>query len=444
MKKILGIMLAVILFEGVNQIIYADEISVNDNVADQTKTEETKQPEISQVTQDTNIPVTEPPFYQFTYPYDKYDSSIEQWPQPDAYTEDIHVENIVVSEFKNEMNVKDTQNISATVLPATATKSALSYVSSNSSVATVDPIGKVTAVGKGTCTITVEADGYKTYLDLNVKVKTAGISVGKIFVTMKLDQTYQLSAKAVPDDASQELKYKSSDENVVTVDENGLITAKKTGEATIIVSNDDSVTSVNIIVNSHDKNSSEDNISDSNNNNPLQLDEISQKIENSSENIIVIKDVKNITSEVLKQLYGTPKSLLIECEGYDIIINGKDIRNVENELSTEIDLKEENNGTELFINHGKSLPGKIKIDFNKDSNDYKYMYIYNDSESEYEMVNSLLSKDSIEVDYNGKYLLTNNKIRRFKVNVIIISIAGGIILILTGIYIFIKKRYLFW
>ena len=179
-------------------------------------------------------------------------------------------------------------------------------------------------------------------------------------------------------------------------------------------------------------------------NNISRTNDILEKIKASSENMVVIRNLKNVSADILKQLYGTEKSIMIECNDYNMVIYGKDIKNIENELNTEIEIKKLDNGTKLLVNDGKALPGKIKVEFNDEKSNYKYMYIYNDNENKYELINSLTSTDSLEIDYSGTYLITHDKIKEFKINVLIISIAGGSILILIVIYIFIKRKYWFW
>ena len=61
-------------------------------------------------------------------------------------TENIPVEDIELSEFNEEMYVKDTQNLTATIIPSDATEQTVKYTSSDSSVATVSSTGKLTAV----------------------------------------------------------------------------------------------------------------------------------------------------------------------------------------------------------------------------------------------------------------------------------------------------------
>ena len=71
-------------------------------------------------------------------------------------TEYVPVEEIELDEYKDEMYVKDTQNLSATVYPVTASSKDIQYSSSNSSVASITASGKITAVGIGNCRIYAE------------------------------------------------------------------------------------------------------------------------------------------------------------------------------------------------------------------------------------------------------------------------------------------------
>lgn len=72
----------------------------------------------------------------------------------------IPVTGITLDKTALTMEVKTTEQIKATVLPADTT-STISWTSSNEKVAIVDNTGKVTALTKGTATITAAADGIK-------------------------------------------------------------------------------------------------------------------------------------------------------------------------------------------------------------------------------------------------------------------------------------------
>ena len=83
--------------------------------------------------------------------------------------------------------VNDTETLTATVMPVTASKT-LNWSSSDDTVATVDQSGKVTAVGKGTATITaasIDGSGKTATCTVTVKKKSSGGSV--FFWDLKFD-----------------------------------------------------------------------------------------------------------------------------------------------------------------------------------------------------------------------------------------------------------------
>ena len=70
---------------------------------------------------------------------------------------------VTLSEDTLSLSVGATEALVATVSPANADNKEKSWSSSDTTVATVDPLGNVTAVGTGTATITVRTtDGNKT------------------------------------------------------------------------------------------------------------------------------------------------------------------------------------------------------------------------------------------------------------------------------------------
>lgn len=422
MKKILSFISFLCMMGYCADIAYAEETSdvpVETTVTEQTtvQSEETTQ----------SIPV-------FTYPPEITDNF-------EITTEHIPVENIVVSDFNYEMYIGDIQNISATVIPMTATDTALTYSSSDSSVATVDPLGKITAINSGQCTIAVETAEFINYLHLSVKVKTAEISVDKNFITLKPGDTYQINATAKPGGADSFFTYKSSDDRVISVDGSGMITANSTGSGVIIISNSDAIASINVIVN--DEVNKADREEPTKEENLDNKDDISAKI-GGSEEIVTLSDVDIITEDMLRALYGTPKKLVVKCDGYDIEICGNDILNIENEINTDILLSKKKSGKEFTLNDENKLPGKLTIRLNDDAKKYRYVYMYNEDNENPRMVNAFTSSGQIEIDSNGKYFITDKKISQHKISVTAVCVVLIILIMLSGVYIFVKKRYWFW
>jgi hypothetical protein len=133
---------------------------------------------------------------------------------------------------------------------ATAATVVIEYSSSDTKVATVDNTGLVTAIAEGETTITATATGYssqtgkKIYLPdsksykLTVKsasVAVTGVTLDKAVLRIaKSTTTETLTATVSPAEATDKtVTWKSSDENVATVDASGKITPKKAGTVTI-------------------------------------------------------------------------------------------------------------------------------------------------------------------------------------------------------------------
>ena len=152
------------------------------------------------------------------------------------------VQGITLNATEQTLMVGETLALTANVLPANASNKTLSWTSSDESVATVDANGLVTTVKEGTATITVKAtDGSNASASCTITVKSAvvlveGITLNVTEQTISEGETLALTASVTPENASNKtLSWTSSDENVATVDANGLVTAVKEGTATITV-----------------------------------------------------------------------------------------------------------------------------------------------------------------------------------------------------------------
>ena len=126
--------------------------------------------------------------------------------------------------------------LSATVAPSNATNKEVTWTSSNTNVATVDSTGKVTAksVGNATITVTTKDGNYRASCSVRVITPTSGIHLSKNETTIYTNKEETLSYLILPEDATNKnVTWTSSDPTIATVDNNGKITAKKAGKATI-------------------------------------------------------------------------------------------------------------------------------------------------------------------------------------------------------------------
>ncbi len=107
------------------------------------------------------------------------------------------------------------------------------WKSSKSSVAVVDENGLVTAVKHGTAKITATVDGVSKSCTITVKQPKIKLSASNL--SLKTGDTYRLTA-SVSSGCTPE--WSTSNLNVVTVDENGQITARQKGRAYIYARED--------------------------------------------------------------------------------------------------------------------------------------------------------------------------------------------------------------
>ncbi|MCI8760290.1 MAG: hypothetical protein HFJ34_04120 [Clostridia bacterium] len=94
--------------------------------------------------------------------------------------------------------------------------------------------------------ITIEATneyGTRTR-NITISTKKPSIQLSDTSLRLKIDETKLLTYTIIPETTNKNIKWTSSNSNVVTVDENGLLTAIKEGKATITaLSEDDSLES---------------------------------------------------------------------------------------------------------------------------------------------------------------------------------------------------------
>lgn len=136
--------------------------------------------------------------------------------------------------------IDENDTLNATLNPQKAGK--LNFTSNDESIVKVDKDGKITAVGVGITTIFISFDGNENYLPSNETVEVTvystdiptAIEVNKT-IDLFVDDNVDIGAVLNPSNAGS-LNYTSSDPSVVTVDENGKLTAKKVGKANITVS----------------------------------------------------------------------------------------------------------------------------------------------------------------------------------------------------------------
>lgn len=131
----------------------------------------------------------------------------------------------------------DSLQLKANVLPAKA-EQVVVYSSSDETIVSVDETGKIIANSAGKAVITASAGAY--FEQIEVSVVGEAIPVEDIVVqknvTMPVNATVRINTKIIPENATYTgISYRSSNNDVVSVDESGNATAKSVGEAEVFV-----------------------------------------------------------------------------------------------------------------------------------------------------------------------------------------------------------------
>ena len=132
------------------------------------------------------------------------------------------------------LGVGETFDLNAS-LPSGTTAYSVKYSSNNTSIATVDSYGLITAKKVGTAVITVTTyNNKKATCTVTIKNAPTTITLNKTKITLSVGETLDLNSSLPSGTASYSIKYSSSNTGVATVAAaGGLVTAKKVGTAVI-------------------------------------------------------------------------------------------------------------------------------------------------------------------------------------------------------------------
>jgi len=161
-------------------------------------------------------------------------------------TEEIKPVEIDIGDYQSEMTVGEKQLLTVTVLPVNTTNPTVTYLSSNETVASINGMGRITALAIGETIISAKMGKIKGSFKLIVKEKEAdteeniaviAIDIGNYESEMEVDNTQTLSVIVMPSDATDAtISYTSSDTSIATVTASGEIKGISKGTVTISIS----------------------------------------------------------------------------------------------------------------------------------------------------------------------------------------------------------------
>ena len=148
----------------------------------------------------------------------------------------VAVTGISINETAITLNKGESKTLVATITPSDATNQTVYWTSSNASIASIDQVGKITALAGGTVTIEAKAENQTAQCSVTVVVPVSRITLNKDTIELEEDSSTLLIATIEPEDATDKSTvWTSSDDNVASVDQEGLVKAIKEGKASITV-----------------------------------------------------------------------------------------------------------------------------------------------------------------------------------------------------------------
>ena len=154
----------------------------------------------------------------------------------------VPVTGIELSAPKLDILKGETGTVTATVLPLDATNQKVIWSSADESIATVDQDGVITAVEGGITTITAETEdgNYTASCEVRTVVLAEGVNIITDLSEIQYGDTAKLEVQFTPaNTTNQKVIWRSSNESVLKVNENGVITPAWEGTADIIAISED-------------------------------------------------------------------------------------------------------------------------------------------------------------------------------------------------------------
>ena len=146
--------------------------------------------------------------------------------------EPVLAEQVIIEESAVSVNAGSAVTLTASVYPDDVTDKTLTWISQNDEIATVAD-GVVTGVKPGTTVVTASSGNVFASCTVTVLQPATSISLNVTSLEMKVGDIYDLIETVSPEDTTDAVVWKSSDESIAVVDQNGIITALKPGSVTI-------------------------------------------------------------------------------------------------------------------------------------------------------------------------------------------------------------------
>ena len=142
-------------------------------------------------------------------------------------------EQVILEQSSATVNVGSTVMLSGKVLPEDTTDATIVWTSSDDNVATVAN-GVVTGVAPGSAVITATCGSAFATANISVLLPATSITLNQTELNLEVGDLYDLIETVQPENTTDVVVWSSSDVDVATVDQYGIVSAIKAGTTTII------------------------------------------------------------------------------------------------------------------------------------------------------------------------------------------------------------------
>lgn len=150
----------------------------------------------------------------------------------------VPVSGITLTKTSSTISAGGSDQLAAIIQPPNASNKDVLWLSDDTNIVTVDALGNVFGVDRGTTrvTATTVSKGLTAYCDYTVIAKVYGVNLSKSSDTMFVGDTLTIPYALLPTNADiPDVRWSSSNTQVATVDENGLIVGVGLGESRITI-----------------------------------------------------------------------------------------------------------------------------------------------------------------------------------------------------------------
>ena len=157
-----------------------------------------------------------------------------------VYSEPVPDRNLVVEKEKEYISSVDKEKLNIVVkMDGEEVTGSYNLTSSDEKIVKITNNNEIQAVSDGKATIKLEYEGAMTEFDIKVITPIKTMTFTTTNSIIRIGKELQLKLKTTPSDASLDsLRYLSSDEEVATVNANGIVTGVSEGKVTITIVDD--------------------------------------------------------------------------------------------------------------------------------------------------------------------------------------------------------------